>query len=201
MGYNNYYKGMHVLVEALEMLTPEYMASIDLSIFALEGQSIEWMFRRMEPRLARLTFVPGYQYHDIPWMLGGKDLGVVSSVWWDNAPQTVFEFFACRVPVLGAAVGGIPDFVEEGVNGMLFRGNDPWDLARRLAEVIRSPWGLTEMRANVRPPKDIDENARELECLYLGAAGPARQGVIATPSLGVQTVPAPPRVGAGAVST
>ncbi|MGE4196283.1 MAG: glycosyltransferase [Phycisphaerales bacterium] len=166
MGYNNYYKGLHVLARALELFTPEYLARLDLAIYALDGQSIEWVFRRLEPRLARLAFVHGYTYHDIPWILGGKDLGVVPSVWWDNAPQTVFEFFACRVPVLGAAVGGIPDFVVDNHNGLLFRGNDPFDLARRLAEVIRQPHRLTLLRARVTPPKSMDAHARELEALY-----------------------------------
>lgn len=166
MGYNHYYKGLGMFAQALELLAPEHMRKIDLSIYALDGRSIESWFRRMEPRLARLTFVPGYSYHDIPWMLGGKDLGVVCSVWWDNAPQTVFEFFACGVPVLGAAVGGIPDFVLDGHNGLLFRGNDRADLARRLVEVIENPGVLATLRANVRPPKDIDEHAAELESVY-----------------------------------
>ncbi len=166
MGYNNYYKGLHVLAEALGVLTPEYLRRLDVSIYALDGHSIEWVFRRMEPRLAKLTFVHGYSYHDIPWMLGGKDLGVVPSVWWDNAPQTVFECYGCGVPVLGAAVGGIPDFVIDGHNGMLFRGNDSWDLARRLAEAVREPWRLTELRRNVVRPKGMGEHAKELEGLY-----------------------------------
>lgn len=174
MGYNNYYKGLHVLAQALEVLTPEYLRRLDLSIFALDGHSIEWIFRRLEPRLAKLVFVHGYSFHDIPWMLGGKDLGVVPSVWWDNAPQTVFEFFGCGVPVLGAAVGGIPDFVIDGHNGMLFRGNDPYDLARRLVETIREPWRLTEMRRHVQPPKGMEAHAIELESLYQTCAGKSR---------------------------
>ncbi len=122
MGYNNYYKGLHIFVEALEMLTPEYLGRLDVSIFALDGKSIEWMFRRMEPRLAKLTFVCGYNYHDIPWMLGGKDLGIVPSVWWDNAPQTVFEFF--RLPRAGAGGGS---------------GGDP-RLRDRWAQRAAFPW-------------------------------------------------------------
>jgi glycosyltransferase involved in cell wall biosynthesis len=99
-------------------------------------------------------------------MLGGKDLGVVPSVWWDNAPQTVFEFLSCGVPVLGAAVGGIPDFVRDGENGVLFQGNNPFDLARRLAGVLKEPWRLNAMRRNARPTKDIDVNADELDRVY-----------------------------------
>jgi glycosyltransferase involved in cell wall biosynthesis len=166
MGYNNLYKGLHVFADALEMLTPEFLSRIDLNVWALHGQSIEWRFRRLEPRLAGLKFHNGYNYQDIPWMLGGKDLGVVPSVWWDNAPQTVFEFQSCAVPVLGANVGGIPDFVFNEVNGLLFQGNNPWDLARQLTGVLRRPWRLAEFRRNVKSPKEMDPHVLELENVY-----------------------------------
>ncbi len=166
MGYNNVYKGLAMLADALDLMSAEYLSRIDLSVFAQAGESIEWRFRRMEPRLGRLTVIHGYQFFDIPWILGGKDLGLVTSIWWDNAPQTVFEFHSCGVPVLGADVGGIPDFVKDGHNGLLFRANDRYDLARRLAEVVRDPSKLAGLRANVRPPKEMSEHAAELEKLY-----------------------------------
>jgi len=199
MGYCHYYKGLDMLYESLEMLSPEQLRRIDLSIYALEGQMAEWLFRRLEPRLARLTYVPGYKFHDIPWICGGKDLGLVCSVWWDNAPQTVFEFLACGVPVLGAAVGGIPDFVHDGVNGLLFRGNDRADLARRLAEVVENPWLLERLRTGVRAPKDIDVNAAELEAVYL-ARGPASSPPPAPGAngVGLHSAPDPARASWGA---
>ncbi len=166
MGYNSVYKGLPMLADTLELLTPEYLARFHLFVFAQAGQSIEWRFRRMEPRLGGLTVFHGYQHHDIPWMLGGKDVGVVPSVWWDNAPQTVFEFFSCGLPVLAANIGGIPDFVEEGRNGLLFTANDRFDLARRLVEIARDPATLERLRRNVRPPKDIQDHALELETVY-----------------------------------
>lgn len=166
MGYDNYYKGLHVLADALELLTPEVLARFEVSVYALGGKRTEWRFSRLQPRLAGLRWFEGYEYRDIPWMLGGQDLGVVPSTWWDNGPQTVFEFFACRVPVLGAGVGGIPDFVRHGENGLLFRGNDRYDLARTLARVAREPWTLTRLRAGVRPPKSIQTHAAEVEAVY-----------------------------------
>ncbi len=175
MGYNNHYKGLGMLADALELLTPDYLRQFELSIYALEGQEIEWRFRRLEPRLAGLTVHHGYEYHDIPWMLGGKDLGLVTSVWWHNAPQTVFEYFACGVPVLAANLGGIPDFVLDGHNGLLFRGNDRYDLAKRLAEVARDPGGLQRLRDAVRPPLGIKEHAAALAEMYkhsLASRGP-----------------------------
>jgi hypothetical protein len=168
LGYNHHYKGLPMVAETLEMMSPEHLRRIDLSVFALGGQTIEWMFRRLEPRLGKLKYAYGYTFHDIPWMMGGKDLTLVPSVWWDNAPQTVFESMSCGVPVLGAAVGGIPDFVHHGVNGLLFRGNDREDLKRRLIEVIENPWQLEELRKNVRPCKSIEEHTPEMERIYRG---------------------------------
>jgi len=168
LGYNHHYKGLPMVAETLEMMSPEHLRKIDLSVFALGGQTIEWMFRRLEPRLGKLKYAYGYTFHDIPWMMGGKDLTLVPSVWWDNAPQTVFESMSCGVPVLGAAVGGIPDFVHHGVNGLLFRGNDREDLKRRLIEVIENPWQLEELRRNVRPCKSIEEHTPEMERIYRG---------------------------------
>lgn len=168
MGYNNYYKGLHVLAEALELMHPDHLRLVDLSIFALDGKGIEWMFRRLEPRLARLKYGYEYNYHDIPWMLGGRDLTVVPSVWWDNAPQTVFESMACGVPVLGANIGGIPDFVKDGHNGLLFTANSRKSLADTITRAVENPHMVWGLRANVRPPKSIEDHAMEMEQVYAG---------------------------------
>lgn len=166
MGVNHWYKGLPFFLDTLETLEPETLARFHLSIWAQGADQTEWMVRRLEPRLAGVKVQYGYDQADIPWMLGGKDLGIVPSVWWDNAPQTVFEFFACSVPVLAAAVGGIPDFVSHGVNGLLFRGNDADDLAAQLRRLAADPSMLTAMRGNVRPPKDIGDHAREMVLVY-----------------------------------
>jgi glycosyltransferase involved in cell wall biosynthesis len=195
LGYNNHYKGLHVLADALELLTPEYLHRISITIHAHQGQAMQWRFERLRPRLADLTYQYAYDYSDIPWILGGKDLVVVPSVWWDNAPQTVFEAFGCGVPVLGAELGGIPDFVKHGHNGLLFRGNDRYDLARRLAEVVRNPHTLDALREGVRPPKSIAEHGAEIEELYrrlLAASHGA--GLGRTPS----AAPGAPRAAPGA---
>ncbi len=168
MGYNNYYKGLHILAEALDAMPATHARQIDLSVHALDGQSIEWMFRRLEPRLARLKFGYAYTSHDVPWMMGGKDLTVVPSVWWDNGPQTVMESLTCGVPVLGAAVGGIPDFVRHGENGLLFTGNSVKSLRDTLVAAVEDPWSVERLRAGVTRTKSMTEHAAEMEAVYAG---------------------------------
>ncbi len=167
LGYDHAYKGLHVLADALELIVPELLAELDLAVYAQAGQRSEWRFRRLEPRLAKLVYHHGYGPQDLPWMLGGKDLGVVPSIWWDNGPQTVFELLACGVPVLGADLGGIPDVIRHDTNGLLFGGNDRYDLARQIVRAIREPGLIERLRSGVTPPKSMAEHGREMQMLML----------------------------------
>jgi glycosyltransferase involved in cell wall biosynthesis len=168
MGYNNWYKGLPMLADALDLLTPEVLSNFHLHVYALQGEQTEPILRTIEPRLAGLTLRHGYRYEEVPELLSGIDLGIVPSVWWDNGPQTVMEFFACGIPVLAAELGGIPDLVRDGQNGMLFVGNHRWDLARRLAQIARDPALLPKLRSAVRPPRTMSEHTDELERVYAG---------------------------------
>lgn len=171
MGYNNYYKGLHMLADALEQMDAASLSRLDLHVHALDMGSIESRLLRLEGALGGLSLRGGYLLEDLPDILSGKDAGIVPSVWWDNGPQTVLEFLSFGLPVIGAALGGIPDFITDGVNGVLFRGNDRADLARVLGELGAAPWRVEDLRRGVRPPKTIGEHAMEIESLYRSLVG------------------------------
>lgn len=168
IGVNNWYKGLSMLADSLEMLTPDALSNIALSVFAAGGKTIEYRFRRLEPRLASLRY--GYEYgpQDLPWMCGGMDAGVVPSVWWDNGPQTVLEMQANGLPVIGANAGGIPDFVQHEANGLLFTANDRFALAATIARCVNEPAMVARLRSGVKPPKTMPLHAQEMEPVYAG---------------------------------
>lgn len=166
LGYHNYPKGLHMLLDSLELLTPEHLAPIHLRVHAKDVEQAIPRLERLRGRLGSLALSGGYPYEQVPALVAGADLGVVPSVWWDNGPQTVMEFLACGVPVLGAALGGIPDLVEHERNGVLFRGNDRFDLARTLAALPRQRARLERLRAGVRPPLSMAQHAAKMVDLY-----------------------------------
>jgi glycosyltransferase involved in cell wall biosynthesis len=173
LGYHNYFKGLHSLVEALELCAGDVLRGLDLFVSAKAVEPIEPALRRLRPRLGGLAVEHGYRYEEIPDLLRGREVGVVPSVWWDNGPQTVLEFQACGLAVVGAAVGGVPEMVRDGVDGLLVRGNDPPALAAALARLVREDGLVDHLRAGVRPPKDMATHVLELERVYADLFRPA----------------------------
>jgi glycosyltransferase involved in cell wall biosynthesis len=60
------------------------------------------------------------------------DASLLSSAW-ENFPHTVVESLAVGTPVIATAVGGIPEVVRDGANGLLVRSGDPEALAAAIA--------------------------------------------------------------------
>lgn len=168
VGFHNRAKGLPVLLDALDSLDTSTLGELHVSIHAKGADAIEYRIRRLESRLARLTLSFGYEPADLPHLLGAADVGVVPSVWWDNGPQTVMEMLACGLPVIGSAVGGVPDFIEHERTGLLVEGNNHHQLAAAIARVAGDRELLAAMRANITPPKSMAEHADEIESLYRG---------------------------------
>ena len=54
----------------------------------------------------------------------------------EGLPRIVMEAFVRARPVIGARAGGIPDIVEDGVNGLLVDPHDPSSIAAALVRVL-----------------------------------------------------------------
>ena len=64
---------------------------------------------------------------------------VMPSEWYENAPLSLLEAFAAGKPVLGARIGGIPEMIEDGVNGFLFEPRAASSLAESIDRYLSLP--------------------------------------------------------------
>jgi glycosyltransferase involved in cell wall biosynthesis len=57
----------------------------------------------------------------------------------EGMPVSLIEAAACGVPVVATRVGGIPELITDGVNGLLAPPRDPASLADALAQILEDP--------------------------------------------------------------
>lgn len=57
-------------------------------------------------------------------LVRGSRAVVLPSEWYENAPMSVLEAYACGKPVIGARIGGIPEMVQDAETGYLFESGD-----------------------------------------------------------------------------
>ena len=69
-------------------------------------------------------------------VIRNASFSVIPSEWYENCPYSVIESLMLGTPVLGAAIGGIPELIRNGDNGELFKSGDAGDLKDR----IRALW-------------------------------------------------------------
>jgi glycosyltransferase involved in cell wall biosynthesis len=84
----------------------------------------------------------------IEW-LRAADAAVLPSDW-ENFPHAAVEALAAGTPVIATSVGGVPEIIETGVNGILISPGDAPALGRAIASVIEDPALLERLREGAR---------------------------------------------------
>jgi glycosyltransferase involved in cell wall biosynthesis len=101
----------------------------------------------------------------------------------DNLPNTVMEALACGRPVVGTATGGIPDMVEDGVNGWLVPVGDV-DAAANVIECLaldRSLVAIAGRQARASAEEQWDAGIQAGRYLALAEAWPV--GAVEAPAM------------------
>lgn len=67
------------------------------------------------------------------------DCIVVPSIWAENSPLVIHEAQSCKVPVITADFGGMKEYVQHKVNGLLFEHRNTNSLKEQLRFAIANP--------------------------------------------------------------
>jgi glycosyltransferase involved in cell wall biosynthesis len=107
---------------------------------------------------------------DVPDVLRALDIAVCCSDF-EGSPAAVLEYMDAALPVVATSVGGIPDMIDTGVQGLLVPAGDSAALGDALAELLRDPERAREMgrrgQQRRRSEFDLDVMIGRLEALYL----------------------------------
>jgi glycosyltransferase involved in cell wall biosynthesis len=87
----------------------------------------------------RVRFIGRVEGQEKVYLLQNALLTVMPSRTWEAFPLVVLESYAAGKPIVGTAIAGIVDLVEEGKTGMLVPEEDPAGLARAMGELFEHP--------------------------------------------------------------
>jgi glycosyltransferase involved in cell wall biosynthesis len=112
---------------------------------------------------------------DVRPYLKDMDVTLVPSVAPDPCPRSVIESLALGTPVVGSAIGGVPELIRDGYNGFLVKPNDDVGLAETILRVIENRELRQRMgsaaRVSAVQRHDAVEVARRVQTIMFEALG------------------------------
>lgn len=75
---------------------------------------------------------------------------ILPSIWFENAPLSILESFVSGKPVIGSNIGGIPELIKDGYNGLLFKPGNVDDLVEKINCLWSNSSKVIKMGKNAR---------------------------------------------------
>lgn len=121
----------------------------------------------------RIEWLPEYRNQEIVQdVFNHVDAIVVPSIWVENSPLVIHEALQVRVPVITADMGGMSEYVNHEVNGLLFKHRNVESLAEQMERLAKDPKLTKQLgaRGYLQSPDgdipEIKEHINEIEALY-----------------------------------
>lgn len=128
-------KGIDYLIEASNIIAeqhPEWISLLGIIPVGLEAESLKDAF-------ACDAYPQNYVTDSAKMRLlyQAADLLVMPTLM-DNLPNTIVEAMSCGLPCVGFNIGGLPQMIQDGINGRLARYRDAEDFAKLTLETLVS---------------------------------------------------------------
>jgi glycosyltransferase involved in cell wall biosynthesis len=151
-----YRKGIHVLVRAM----PHILRELPDAQLLIAGEGIMENFIRLLIRnlelgdhVKLLGFVPD---EELPDLYSLSRVFVLPSLYCESFGITILEAMAAGKPVVASNVGGVPEVIEDGVTGLLFKRGDERDLAGSVLRILTDRDLALDLAGKAR--RSVEEN-------------------------------------------
>jgi glycosyltransferase involved in cell wall biosynthesis len=133
-------KGAKTLIEAVSELP-----NVNLVIVGT-GEEEEELLELVTKKKAKNIKILGARYgEELKNIIKNSSFVIVPSVWYENAPFSVIESFALGKPVIASNLGGLPEMINDGKNGLLFNPGDIEDLREKINSLYHNPCAIRSM--------------------------------------------------------
>lgn len=160
-------KGLHLLIRAFNNIDIR-CAELKIygKLYSYPGYEYYLPYLKKTIKNKNIRLMGDFSHLEIAKIFKEADVIVVPSIWSENYPLVIQEAFLSKTPVIASRIGGIPELIKDGINGLLFNPRDANDLYEKIQYVIDNTDILEKFKVSMPQVKGIEDNAKELEEIY-----------------------------------
>jgi glycosyltransferase involved in cell wall biosynthesis len=145
------WKGQHAVVEVLPELIRRHPDVLYVMVGGARPEEERYTadLQATVSRLglaAHVRFAGSRLHHELPTWFNAADLFVLATRS-EGCPNVLLESLACGVPVVASRVGGVPEVVRDGADGILYTYGDAAALQDALARGLENGWDRAALAA------------------------------------------------------
>lgn len=95
---------------------------------------------------SNIEFLGYKNWDEIKSIISQSKFTVVPSEWYENNPFSIIESLCTGTPVLGANIGGIPELIDNNVNGMTFVSKDITMLKQKISDMFMHNFEYSDIK-------------------------------------------------------
>lgn len=162
-------KGVHLLVAAVQALRGDF----EVHVYGEASASYLQHLQALDQRQC-VQFHGAFDAEQQLDFMAHLDLGVVPSLCLDHSPLVISEMHSAGMPVLGAEIGGIPDYLQTEAS-RLFAPGDVTGLTLLLQELLDDRSQLQALKDRLQPPEAGDSYLQAILARYASVLQEAAQ--------------------------
>lgn len=167
-------KGIHHLIQAFGNVRGDPKLRIWGRSHGQDTEALRHIAATLPAAAARrIEWLPEYRNQDIVHeVFDHCDAIIVPSIWVENSPLVIHEAQQARIPVITANVGGMSEYVQHEVNGLLFEHRSYLSLAEHMQRFVDSPEIAARLGERGYPYNDfgdvpdIESHVQHIEDVY-----------------------------------
>lgn len=134
-------KGIHHLIEAFGRVTGNAVLRIWGRERGQDSRALRAIVNSLPiDKQKQVEWMPEYKNQHIAVdVLSKVDVIVTPSIWVENSPLVIHEAQHARVPVITANVGGMSEYVLDGINGLTYEFRNVDDLVNKMQTLLNNP--------------------------------------------------------------
>jgi glycosyltransferase involved in cell wall biosynthesis len=95
----------------------------------------------------RIFFLGPTKREELPALYCRSDIFCIPSLF-ENAPYSLLEAMAAKLPIIGSRCGGIPELISHGENGLLFNPENPDEIVNCIKQLVVNRGKAAEFARN-----------------------------------------------------